>query len=647
MTLKTPSGPRLRNKGIRRVRVAEIEDAPFNFRTHPEAQQAALGGTIDEIGFYGYPDVWEPAPGRLQLCDGHLRKELLLAKYGAEAEIDVNVTDFDEGEAKKATLTKDPLAAMAESDPVKLDALLRDVQTGDAAIQQMLADLADEAGLYQDDQPETGRDLDIKPQFSILIKCDDEVQQRAIIGELDTHGINTRALCIGWPEQPPIERPDKAPLELDQRRIVRKTAIRNSPRVKQLAGIYDLPPKHVSEHTWTVRITLDRPWNIGLIVGPSGCGKSTIAGELFGDKLVTAWPWPADASLIDGFPESLSLGDIINLLSSVGFSSPPHWLKPFHVLSNGEQFRVNLARTMAEMPDLAVIDEFTSVVDRTVAQIGSAAVAKAVRLSNRRLVAVTCHNDVEEWLQPDWKFEPVSNQFTWRSLRRRPEIQLQIRRVKGAEFWPRFRGHHYLSGDLHPTAACFMASVHGQPAAFAAAIHNPGKGGGWWREHRTICLPDFQGVGIGNALSNFVGGLFRATGKRYRSTTSHPAMIAHRMRSPLWRLIRAPGLAEDNAGAGFGGLKATQAVTRLTCGFEFLGEPRPDEARMFGVTSASPSASARHSARQSARLHPARGTGRPALSTELARTAAGLTTQNTTDRTRTDPIPLRRPARNQ
>lgn len=44
------NGPRIRNKGLRRVRVADIEDAPFNFRTHPENQAAALGGAIDECG---------------------------------------------------------------------------------------------------------------------------------------------------------------------------------------------------------------------------------------------------------------------------------------------------------------------------------------------------------------------------------------------------------------------------------------------------------------------------------------------------------------------------------------------------------------------------------------------------------------------
>jgi hypothetical protein len=66
---------------------------------------------------------------------------------------------------------------------------------------------------------------------------------------------------------------------------------------------------------------------------------------------------------------------------------------------------------------------------------------------------------------------------------------------------------------------------------------------GWWRKHRTVCQSDFQGVGLENALSELVAGLFVATGKEFRSTTTHPAMIRHRCKSPLWEMIRAPELS--------------------------------------------------------------------------------------------------------
>ena len=172
-------------------------------------------------------------------------------------------------------------------------------------------------------------------------------------------------------------------------------AVQDTFRVKQVAGMFDLPLDAGSWSSFSVEIpSLEDVWNIGVIVGPSGSGKTTIAKKAFGDRLVDRWEWPLNRSVLDGFPADMGIREITQLLGSVGFSSPPAWLRPFRLLSNGEQFRVHLARTLAERPDLAVIDEFTSVVDRTVARIGSAAIGRAVRRFNRRLVAVSCHYDI-------------------------------------------------------------------------------------------------------------------------------------------------------------------------------------------------------------------------------------------------------------
>ena len=199
--------------------------------------------------------------------------------------------------------------------------------------------------------------------------------------------------------------------------VVVETPIVETPRVLQVRGMFDLAQQATSRVEWNVALPLeDRPWTIGLVVGPSGCGKSTIARHLFArelaeqEKLET---WPADRALLDAFPESMPIKEVVALLSSVGFSSPPAWLRPFHVLSTGQQFRARLARLLAHCPGLAVMDEYSSVVDRTVAQIGSAALARTVRARNQKFVAVTCHEDVEAWLQPDWVYRPAENLFQW------------------------------------------------------------------------------------------------------------------------------------------------------------------------------------------------------------------------------------------
>jgi GNAT superfamily N-acetyltransferase len=439
-------------------------------------------------------------------------------------------------------------------------------------------------------------------------------------------------------------------------RCVKSTEIVRTPRVQQLEGMFDVPPAAASERVWEVDLPLEeRDWQIGLVVGPSGCGKSTLVRALFGEALVGGFDWPASRSIVDAFPVGMGIREVVGLLSSVGFSSPPSWLLPFRVLSNGEQFRATLARALAEHPDLAVIDEFTSVVDRTAAQIGSAALARTIRRSKRRLVAASCHYDVIDWLDPDWIYDPAAAHFRWRSLRGRPPIRLTVVRAR-REAWRMFQQHHYLSGDLHRAAQCFVAFVGEQggdatdlqtsanpemrqidrhqrtpspsmgegrdggesvyrrsprsptlhhngerenlsdgfgqeydrswngirPAAFTAVLPAPDALGGYWREHRTVCLPDFQGVGIGHALSEFVASLFAATGKRYCSRTSHPAMIGHRARSPAWKMTRAPAFGHRQTGS-CSAFNRRAALGRLTASFRYIGEPNREAARALGV----------------------------------------------------------------
>lgn len=351
------------------------------------------------------------------------------------------------------------------------------------------------------------------------------------------------------------------------------TRVERTPRVVQLEGLFDLPPTTRTEVTWDVALPLEgERWNIGLVVGPSGCGKSTLARHLWPRQLFRQFDWPGERAVIDAFPAALPIREVVHLLSSVGFSSPPAWLRPFHVLSTGQQFRVTLARLLAEFPDLVVMDEYTSVVDRTVAQVGSHALAKVVRERGQRFIALSCHEDVIPWLNPDWIYRPDGNLFERRSLRPRPPITLDITRV-GSSAWALFRPHHYLNRRLHRSAICFAAFWKERPVAFSAWLPCLTRRGGK-REHRTVVLPDFQGVGIGMAFSSFCASLWKALGYHVTSTTSHPGFIASRSRSPHWRLRRAPSRAHVSRERPGG---PRHAQSRLTAGFEYVGPPAPPE----------------------------------------------------------------------
>ena len=335
--------------------------------------------------------------------------------------------------------------------------------------------------------------------------------------------------------------------------------------------MFDLPDYKNSTVTWQANLPLtDKPWSIGLIVGPSGSGKSTIAKHL--------WPrseednqasWTADSSIIDAFPPSLGIKDITEILSSVGFSSPPAWLRPFHVLSTGQQFRVTLAKLIAtaQAPGPIIFDEYTSVVDRTVAQICSAALEKTIRRRKLQFVAVTCHEDVEAWLNPDWVYRPAEQEFAWRLLCPRPKIKLDIVRCH-ASAWQLFAPHHYLTDKQNSSAVSFIATHKGKPVAYSSWIYFLSAGPPTRREHRTVTLPDFQGIGIGNRLSALIASLWKGLGFRATSTTTHPAMIRSRLKGTDWRMMRAPSLSPP-------GDIIKHACARLTAGFEYIGPAMP------------------------------------------------------------------------
>ena len=104
-------------------------------------------------------------------------------------------------------------------------------------------------------------------------------------------------------------------------RVVKEIGVVETPRVLQIGGMFDVPPARQSSLSWEFDFDLPEQWNVGLIVGPSGSGKTTVARHLFGDHLIDRWDWPADRSVLDGFSKDLGIKEIVELLSSVGFSS--------------------------------------------------------------------------------------------------------------------------------------------------------------------------------------------------------------------------------------------------------------------------------------------------------------------------------------
>jgi ABC-type lipoprotein export system ATPase subunit len=321
--------------------------------------------------------------------------------------------------------------------------------------------------------------------------------------------------------------------------LVVETEISRSARARQLEAMFDVPAAEKCKLRWTGELPIEsQPWNVGLIVGPSGSGKSSILKKVFGNEHAFKW---AGKSVIDDFAEKRSIAEIASICQAVGFNTIPAWLRPFCVLSNGERFRVDMARRLLELNDPIVMDEFTSVVDRQVAQIGAHAVQKYVRKNNRQFVAATCHYDVMEWLQPDWILEPATMSFTRRSLQRRPELSIGIARVQHSA-WKLFAPFHYLTADLHVAARCFALFVNDQIAAFAGMLHRPHpKVRDIIGCSRLVTLPDWQGLGLAMILIEKLGGAYKAIGKRVHTYPAHPSLTRSFDKSSSWKMEKRPG----------------------------------------------------------------------------------------------------------
>lgn len=192
--------------------------------------------------------------------------------------------------------------------------------------------------------------------------------------------------------------------------ITKETKPKKTFRVSSVLNAFDLSIDKVKEHFEGNIDIEDKQWNIGLIVGSSGTGKSTIAKELFPDTYIFEQTY-SEGSVIDDMPKEKSVKEITKAFTSVGFASPPSWLKPYSVLSNGEKMRCDLAKSILEEREIVVFDEFTSVVNREVAKTGSFAIQKAIRKLNKKFIAVGCHSDIIEWLQPDWIYNTDEQRF--------------------------------------------------------------------------------------------------------------------------------------------------------------------------------------------------------------------------------------------
>ena len=325
--------------------------------------------------------------------------------------------------------------------------------------------------------------------------------------------------------------------------IVLKSNVNRDEYTDYIQEHFDLSVGDVAEVHIPNNLHLSRlgDWNIGVICGASGSGKSTILRSLGEIKEVE---FDNSKPLISNFAP-MTPQEASSILCAMGLASVPTWIRPYSSLSNGEKYRAEVAkRVSSEIGDgIILVDEYTSVVDRNVAKSMSNALQKYIRREKKQIILATCHYDILEWLQPDWIYDLNKGGVLEKGdcLRRRPQISLQVYRTE-PDTWELFKKHHYMTESLNKSAACFVFLWDEQIVAFVGVLPQPsGNFDKAVRGTRTVVLPDFQGLGIGSKVTDFVASIYKQAGYRYFTKTVNPRLGEYRNHSENWKTTSKNG----------------------------------------------------------------------------------------------------------
>ena len=164
-------------------------------------------------------------------------------------------------------------------------------------------------------------------------------------------------------------------------------------------------------------------------------------------------------------------------------------------------------------------------------------------------------------------------------ISQRPALDLDVYELTKEHklmFWNMFKKHHYLGDNFNKGARTWVAYLWGNPVAFNSVLALPHpKIKKAWRGHRLVVLPDYQGMSIGRAMTEFTGELLLSEGKRYFAKTANIKLGEYRNKSANWRGTSKNGIARPDKMSSvkeYNNIHNKALMMRVCYSHEYIGE---------------------------------------------------------------------------